>query len=154
MLEFENPDIIIGNDGGLNNAIDGVPSFGDINTDLFPKGFFSEVVRNYLDDNWGNGYDMEDTVARWLNDEDKEHWFDIKKVENGDYYYVAGDQTGVVYFEQIYAIKLIYNDYEVRINEDSDYYYISFQDQAEQYDKNDWTLENAILDMERVLEES
>lgn len=154
MLEFENPDIIIENDGGLENAIDGVPSFEDINTDLFPKGFFSEVVRNYLDDNWGNGYDMEDTVAKWLNDEDKEHWFDIKKVENGDYYYVAGDQTGVVYFEQIYAIKLIYNDYEVRINEDSDYYYISFQDQAEQYDKNDWTLENAILDMEKVLEEA
>lgn len=153
MLEFENPDIVIENDGGLENAIDGVPTFEDIDTGLFPKGFFSEVVRNYLDDNWGNGYDMEDTVAKWLNDEDKEHWFDIKKVENGDYYYVAGDQTGVVYFEQIYAIKLIYDDYEVRINEDSDYYYISFQDQAEQYDKKDWTLENAILDMEKVLEE-
>ena len=65
MLEFSNPDIIIGvGDGGLANVVDGVPAFEDIDIDLFPEGFFSQVVFDYLDDNWGNGYDMEDNVAR------------------------------------------------------------------------------------------
>lgn len=116
MLEFSNPDIIIGN-SGLLNVVDGVPVFEDIDTDLFPKGFFSQVAFDYLDDVWGNGYDMEGTVARWINDEDKEHWYDIKKVENGDYYYLAGDQTGIVYYEQVETIKVIFEDYELRFNE-------------------------------------
>ena len=81
MLDFSNPDIIIG-DGGLVNVVDWAPTFEDINLDLFPQGFFSQVAFDYLDDNWGNGYDMEDTVARWINDEDKEHWYDIKKTES------------------------------------------------------------------------
>ena len=97
---------------------------------------------------------MEDTVARWINDEDKEHWYDIKKTENGDYYYVAGDQTGVVYYEPIGAIKVIFEDYELRFNEDSDYYYVQLQATEGEYRKEDWTLENAILDMKRILEES
>lgn len=50
MLEFSNPDIIIG-DGGLTNVVDGVPAFEDIDIDLFPKGFFSQVVSDYLDNN-------------------------------------------------------------------------------------------------------
>lgn len=154
MLEFFNPDIIIANDGGLGSAVDGAPTFEDIDTDLFPEGFFSQVAFDYLDDNWGNGYDMEDTVARWINDEDKEHWYDIKKTENGDYYYVAGDQTGVVYYEPIGAIKVIFEDYELRFNEDSDYYYVQLQATEGEYRKEDWTLENAILDMKRILEES
>ena len=153
MLEFSNPDIIIGN-SGLLNAVDGVPVFEDIDTDLFPEGFFSQVVSDYLDDHWGNGYDMEDTVARWINDEDKEHWCDIKKAENGDYYYLAGDQTGIVYYEQVETIKVIFEDYELRFNEDSEYYYIQLLDKGGDYSKEDWTLENAILDMKRVLEES
>lgn len=153
MLEFSNPDIIIGSEG-LCNAVDGVPTFEDINTNLFPKGFFSQVAFDYLDDNWGNGYDMEDTVARWINDEDKEHWYDIKKTENGDYYYVAGDQTGVVYYEQIGSIKVVFEDYDLRFNEDNDYYYIQFQDKDGEYSKENYTLESAILDMKRILEES
>lgn len=153
MLEFSNPDIIIGN-SGLLNVVDGVPVFEDIGTDLFPEGFFSQVASDYLDDNWGNGYDMEDTVARWINDENKEHWYDIKKVENGDYYYIAGDQTGIIYYEQVGTIKVIFEDYELRFNEDSEYYYIQLLDKDGEYSKEDWTLENAILDMKRVLEES
>lgn len=153
MLEFSNPDIIIGN-SGLLNAVDGVHVFEDIDTDLFPEGFFSQVVSDYLDDHWGNGYDMEDTVARWINDEDMEHWYDIKKVENGDYYYLAGDQTGIVYYEQVGTIKVIFEDYELRFNEDGEYYYIQLLDKGGEYSKEDWTLENAILDMKRVLEES
>ena len=153
MLEFSNPDIIIG-DGGLVTVADSVPAFEDIDTGLFPEGFFSQVVSDYLDDNWGNGYDMEDTVARWINDEDKEHWYDIKKTEDGDYYYLAGDQNGIVYCEQVETIKVIFEDYELRFNEDSDYYYIQLQDKDGEYRKEDWTLENAILDMKRVLEES
>ena len=102
----------------------------------------------------GDGYDMEDTVARWINDEDKEHWYDIKKTEDGDYYYLAGDQTGIVYCEQVEAIKVIFEDYELRFNEDSEYYYIQLLDKDGEYNKEDWTLENAILDMKRVLEES
>ena len=54
MLEFVNPDIIIG-DGGLVTVSDSVPAFEDIDTGLFPEGFFSQVVSDYLDDNWGNG---------------------------------------------------------------------------------------------------
>lgn len=154
MLEFFNPDIIIGCGGGLGCAVDGVPNFEDINTDLFPKGFFSQVAFDYLDDNWGNGYDMEDTVANWINDEDKEHWYDIKKTEDGDYYYVAGDQTGVVYYGQIDTIKVVFEDYDLRFNEDDDYYYIQFQDKDGEYSKADYTLESAILDMKRILEES
>lgn len=109
---------------------------------------------DYLDDNWGNGYDMEDTVARWINDEDKEHWYDIKKAEDGDYYFVAGGQTGVVYFGKIETVKVIFEDYELRFNEDSDYYYVQFLATEGEYRKEDWTLENAILDMKRILEES
>ena len=155
MLEFSNPDIIIGvSGGGLANAVDGVPAFEDIDIDLFPEGFFSQVAFDYLDNNWGNGYDMEDIVARWINDEDREHWYDIKKTEDGDYYYLAGDQTGVVYYGQIETIKVIFEDYELRFNEDSEYYYIQLQDKDGEYSKEDWTLENAILDMKRVLEES
>ena len=153
MLEFSNPDIIIGN-SGLLNAVDGVPVFEDIDTDLFPEGFFSQVVSDYLDYVWGNGYDMEDSVTRWINDEDKEHWYDIKKAENGDYYYLAGDQTGIVSYEQVETIKVIFEDYELRFNEDSEYYYIQLLDKGGDYSKEDWTLENAILDMKRVLEES
>lgn len=152
MLDFSNPDIIIENGGGLGSAVDGVPTFEDVNSDLFPEGFFSQVVFDYLDDNWGNGYDKEDTVARWINDEDKEHWYDIKKIENGDYYYVAGDQTGVVYFEKIDVIKVIFEDYELRFNEDSEYYYIELLNKGGDYKKEDWTLEDAILDMKRLLE--
>lgn len=152
MLEFSNPDIIIG-DSGLLNVVDGVPVFEDIDTDLFPKGFFSQVVSDYLDDVWGNGYDMEDTVARWINDEDKEHWYDIKKVENGDYYYLAGDQTGIVYYEQVETIKVIFEDYELRFNEDGEYYYIQLQDKDRAYNKEGWTFENAILNLKQVLEE-
>ena len=153
MLEFSNPDIIIGN-SGLLNAVDGVPVFEDIDTDLFPEGFFSQVVSDYLDDHWGNGYDMEDTVASWINDDDTEDWYYIKKAENGDYYYLAGDQTGIVYYEQVETIKVIFEDYELRFNEDSEYYYIQLLDKGGDYSKEDWTLENAILDMKRVLEES
>lgn len=154
MLDFSNPDIIIAIDGGLGSAVDGVPTFEDIDTDLFSEGFFSQVAFDYLDDNWGNGYDMEDTVARWINDEDKEHWYDIKKTEDGDYFYVAGDQTGVVYYENIGAIKVIFEDYELIFNEDSDYYYVQLQDKEGEYSKKEWTLGNAILDMKRILEES
>lgn len=153
MLDFSYPDIIIGN-SGLCSAVDGVPTFEDINTDLFPQDFFSQVAFDYLDDNWGNGYDMEGTVARWINDEDKEHWCDIKKTENGDYYYVAGDQTGVVYYEQIEVIKVIFEDCDLRFNEDSDYYYITLLDKEGEYSKADWTLETAILDMKRTLEDA
>ena len=153
MLEFSNPDIIIG-DSGLLSVADSVPAFEDIDTGLFPEGFFSQVVSDYLDDHWGNGYDMEDTVARWINDEDMEHWYDIKKTEDGDYYYIAGDQTGIIYYEQVGTIKVIFEDYELRFNEDSEYYYIQLLDEDGEYSKEDWTLENAILDMKRVLEES
>ena len=153
MLEFSNPDIIIGN-SGLLSVVDGVPVFEDIDTDLFPEGFFSQVVSDYLDDVLGNGYDMEDSVARWINDEDKEHWYDIKKAEIGDCYYLAGDQTGIVYYEQVETIKVIFEDYELRFNEDGEYYYIQLLDKDGEYSKEDWTLENAILDMKRVLEES
>lgn len=153
MLEFSNPDIIIGSEG-LGYVLDGVPVLVDIDKDLFPEGFFSQVASDYLDDHWGNGYDMEYTVARWINDEDKEHWYDIKKTEDGDYYYIAGDQTGIVYYEQVGTIEVIFEDYELRFNEDSEYYYIQLQDKDGEYSKEDWTLEDAILDMKRVLEES
>ena len=71
-----------------------------------------------------------------------------------DYYYLAGDQNGIVYCEQVETIKVIFEDYELRFNEDSEYYYIQLQDKDGEYRKEDWTLENAILDMKRVLEES
>lgn len=153
MLEFEIKDFEIG-EGGLGYAVDGVPTLESLDTVLFSKESLTQVVRDYLDDNWGDGYDTEGTVARWLNDESKNHWFDIKKAANGDYYYVAGDQSGIVYYEEIAYIRVIFDDYEVRFNEDSDYYYITFLNKDGEYDKKDWTLETAILDMERVLEES
>ncbi len=153
MLELDIRYFEIG-DSGLCCAVDGVPTFESIGTVSFPEESLTQVVRDYLDDNWGNGYDTEDTVASWLNDESKNHWFDIKKDVNGDYFYVAGDQSGIVYFEQVDRIKVIFDDYEVWFNEDSDYYYITFLDKDGEYDKKDWTLEDAILDMERFLEES
>lgn len=153
MLELDIRDFEIG-DSGLGCAVDGVPTFESLDTVSFSEESLTQTVSDYLDDNWGNGYDMEDTVARWINDEDKEHWYDIKKTEDGDYYYLAGDQTGIVYYEQVAKIKVIFDDYEVWFNEDSDYYYIKFLDKDGEYDKKDWTLEDAILDMERILEES
>ena len=153
MLELDIKYFEVG-DSGLCCSVDGVPTFESLGTVSFPKESLEQVVRDYLDDNWGNGYDTENTVAFWLNDENKNHWFDIKKDDNGDYYYIAGDQTGIVYFEQIAKIKVIYDDYEVWFNEDSDFYYIMFLDKDGEYNKRDWTLENAIQDMERVLEDS
>ena len=93
-------------------------------------------------------------MAGWINAEDNEHWYDIKKTEDGDYYYIAVDQTGIVYCEQVETIKVIFEGYELRFNEDSAYYYIQLQDKDGEYRKEDWTLEDAILDMKRVLEES
>lgn len=153
MLELNIKDFEIGN-GGFGCAVDGVPTLESLDTVLFSEESLTQVVRDYLDDNWGNGYDTEDTVARWLNDESKNHWFDIKKDADGDYYYVAGDQSGIVYYEQVYKIRVIFDDYAVWFNEDSDYYYITFLTKDGEYDKKDWTLETAILDMKRVLQES
>ena len=153
MLKLDIIDFEIGHEG-LGCSVDGVPSLENLNTVSFTEESLTQVIGGYFDDNWGNGYDTEDAVARWLNDKSKKHWFGIKKYANGDYYYVVGDQTGIVYYEQIYRIKVDFNDYEVLFNEDDDYYYINFIGTRGEYDKKDWTLEGAILDMERVLEES
>lgn len=153
MLELSIRDIEIENEG-LGCAVDGVPPLEDFDTVSFTEESLTQVIGEYFDDNWGNGYDTEDAVARWLNDDSKKHWFDIAKVRNGDYYYLVGDQSGIVYYEKIYRIKVIFDDYVVWFNEDEDYYYINFDVKDGEYDKKEWTLEDAIYDMERVLEQS
>ena len=70
------------------------------------------------------------------------------------YYAILILKYFIVYYEQIETIKVIFEDYELRFNEDSEYYYIQLHDKDGEYSKEDWTLEDAILDMKRVIEES
>lgn len=152
MIDIKIKDIQIGH-GGLVHVVDNQLSFSPIDENLFLSGSFSDVVYDYFYDNWGEGYDVDCEEAKWMRDNSETLWFDIQKDVNGDYYYVAGDNSGIVYYEQVYLVIAIYEDYEIRFNEDDNYYYIRFLNKNGEYAKEDWTLEESILDMKKKLEE-
>ena len=152
MLDLYLRDIV--GDGSSSCAADGVPSLENLDTVSFSEERLAEVVGDYLYYVCDDGGDTEGALASWVSDKSRKHWFGIKKDADSDYYFVAGDQSGIVYFGKIDRIKVIFDEYEVWFNEDEDYYYINFQNELGEYSKKDWTLEDAILDMERVLEES
>ena len=154
MLKLDIRDIV--GDGVLCCAADGVPSLENLDTISFSKESLTQVIGDYIYNDCCSraDSDTENTVNFWLYDGSKKHWFDIKKDANGDYYFIAGDQSGIVYFGKIDRVKVIFHDYEVWFNEDEDYYYIIFQGKSDEYSKKDWTLEDAIFDMERVLAKS
>ena len=152
MIDIRVKDIIVGVNGGLCYVEGEQPQFSPIDEDLFAQGVFSDVVYDYFNTNWGIDYEEDDSVAEWMRDNSEILWFDIRKDDNGDYYYVVGDNSGIVYYEQVDCIVAIYDDYEVRFNEDSEYYYVQFLDKSGEYYKENWTLEEAILDMEKRLE--
>mgnify|MGYP001599579718 CR=1 FL=1 len=144
-------DIIVKEDN-LVRAEGKQPDFKPINIILFPSGSFSEAVYDYLYEHWGDCHDMDGEVAQWMNHSDSS-WFDVLKDERGDYYYVAGDKSGIVYYGKVDAIRIIYDDYEVWFNEDDIRYYIDFLDKGGEYEKDEWTLEDALIEAEKRMEQ-
>lgn len=115
-------DFYIG-DSGLATASTN-QTFLQIDEGLFNPGSFSQIVKKYFVENWVEGYDEDDAVVRWSNENTETAWYDIRKDAKGNYYYVVGDHTGIVYFESVDSILIIYDGCEVRFSEDKDSYYI------------------------------
>lgn len=104
---------------------------------MFDKGALAEIAFEFFDDNYCG--------EKWLESMTS---FDILKDDHGDYYCVAANNCGVVYYEQIDAIRVIYHDYEVRFCEDESYYHVNFLDGGGEYSKEEYTLWEAIADAE------
>ena len=137
-------------------AADGVPSLENFDSVSFSEESLEHAIKDYIYYDCKNNIDNDDimyAVDYWLYNDNKNQWFDIKKDVNGNYYFVAGDETGIVYFGYIDRVATIFDDYEVGFNEDEAYYYIDFQNKSGEYYKEKWSLENAILDMKHILEE-
>ena len=119
-----------------------LPVLFDIDKELFPEGFFSEAVRAHLFYKTESDTELNEEITSWLNKNKKSHWFNIEKDEYGCYYFLAGDLTGLKYLGEIDGISILANGEEVQIKEDYYSYYID----AQQYNKDEWALKNAIID--------
>lgn len=119
-----------------------LPVLFDIDKELFPEGFFSEAVRAHLFYKTESDTELNEEITSWLNKNKKSHWFNIEKDEYGCYYFLAGDWTGLKYLGEIDGISILANGEEVQIKEDYYSYYID----AQQYNKDEWALKNAIID--------
>ena len=118
-----------------------LPILFDIDKELFPEGFFSEAVWAYLFYKAESDKELNKEITSWLNKNKKSHWFNIEKDEYGCYYFLAGDWTGLKYLGEIDGISILVNGEEVQIKEDYYSYYID----AQQYNKDEWTLKDAII---------
>ena len=119
-----------------------LPLLTDIDKELFPEGFFSEAVRTHFFYKTESDTELNEEITSWLNKNKKRYWFNIKKDIYGSYYFLAGDGTGLKYLGEIDGISILANGEEVQIKEDYYSYYIN----AQQYNKDEWTLKNAIID--------
>lgn len=140
--------------GQLSKDADTIPKFHDIDKELFPNGFFSDSVGGYLYNKFywngsGKSIAIDNVMSLWIHAIHLEEFHDIKKDDLGNYYIVAGDETGIVYFEKIAGIKVTINGHPTKIQEQANYYLIEILDEKKDkvYDGYKMTLKEAIEDM-------
>lgn len=138
--------------GQLSKDADVVPKFHDIDKELFSGNFFENLVRMYIDVKffWDNKATLQNCfMLGWLHEPHDTTVFDIKKDDLGNYYIVAGDETGIVYFEKIAGIKVTINGHPTKIQEQANFYLIEILDEKKDkvYDGYKMTLKEAIEDM-------
>ena len=85
----------------------------------------------------------------WIHKISVEKFYNIKKDVLGNYYIVAGDETGIVYFEKIAGIKVNINGHPTKIQEQANFYLMEILDEKKDkvYDGYKMTLKEAIEDM-------
>lgn len=140
--------------GQLSKDVDAIPKFHDIDKELFPNGFFSDSIGDYLYHKFywngsGKSIAIDNAMSLWLHAIHLEEFRDIKKDDLGNYYIVAGDETGIVYFEKIAGIKVTINGHPTKIQEQANFYLIEILDEKKDkvYDGYKMTLKEAIEDM-------
>ena len=140
--------------GQLSKDVDAIPKFHDIDKELFPNGFFSDSIGDYLYHKFywngsGKSIAYDNAMSLWLHAIHLEEFRDIKKDVLGNYYIVVGDETGIVYFEKIKSIEAIINGHPTRIQEQANFYLIEILDEKKDkvYDGYKMTLKEAIEDM-------
>lgn len=140
--------------GQLPKDADAIPEFYDIDKELFPNGFFSDSIGDYLYHKFywngqGKSIAYDNIMNLWIHKIGVEKFYDIKKDDLGNYYIVAGDETGIVYFEKIAGIKVTINGHPTKIQEQANYYLIEILDEKKDnvYDGYKMTLKEAIEDM-------
>ena len=140
--------------GQLSKDADVIPEFYDIDKELFPNGFFSDSVADYLYHKFywngqGKSIAYDNIMNLWIHKIGVEKFYDIKKDVLGNYYIVAGDETGIVYFEKISGIKVNINGHPTKIQEQANFYLIEILDEKKDnvYDGYKMTLKEAIEDM-------
>lgn len=140
--------------GQLSKDIDAIPKFHDIDKELFPNGFFSDSVGGYLYNKFywngqGKSIAYDNIMNLWIHKISVEKFYNIKKDVLGNYYIVAGDETGIVYFEKIAGIKVNINGHPTKIQEQANFYLIEILDEKKDnvYDGYKMTLKEAIEDM-------
>ena len=146
-INLNDPRIISGPYGYMRKDVDVLPELFEIDKELFPEGFFSQIVQIYLFYNTECDSALEDEITKWLDDDKKKHWFEIKKDKDGIYYCLGGDEEGLKYFCRIAGISIIAYDNRLGFREDSKYYYVNIQPTFTlmQYNKKEWTLKTAII---------
>lgn len=140
--------------GQLSKDADAIPEFYDIDKELFPNGFFSDSVGDYLYHKFywngqGKSIAYDNIMNHWIHKIGVEKFYDIKKDVLGNYYIVAGDETGIAYFEKIAGIKVNINGHPTKIQEQANFYLIEILDEKKDkvYDGYKMTLKEAIEDM-------
>lgn len=147
-LNIKKPKIIPSSYTNVFKNLNCLPVLLDIDKELFPEGFFSEAVRTHLFYDTECDTELDEEITKWLDNNKKRHWFNIKKNKHGSYFCLGGDITGLKYFDVVYGISILVNGKEVKFTEDYYSYYIKTQSQRAflAYKKNEWSLKNAIID--------
>ena len=140
--------------GQLSKDADTIPEFYDIDKELFHNGFFNDSVGDYLYHKFywngqGKSIAYDNIMNLWIHKIGVEKFYNIKKDVLGNYYIVAGDETGIVYFEKIAGIKVNINGHPTKIQEQANFYLIEILDEKKDkvYDGYKMTLKEAIEDM-------
>ena len=144
-LDIQKPRIVKGIYDSIISEKNNILSLYALDKALFPKGFFSNIVKNYILYEFTIGSDLDDEIFQWIDDEKHEHWFDIKKDNNCKYYFLAGDEFGVKYYGRIHAITFMINDIKIGLEEDNRNYYINAENTFTKISKNDYSLKSAIV---------
>lgn len=140
--------------GQLSKDADAIPKFHNIDKELFSNGFFNDSVCDYLYHKFywngqGKSIAYDNIMNLWIHKISVEKFYNIKKDVLGNYYIVAGDETGIVYFEKITGIKVNINGHPTKIQEQANFYLIEILDEKKDnvYDGHKMTLKEAIEDM-------
>ena len=144
-LDIQKPRIVKGIYDSIISEKNNILSLYALDKALFPKGFFSNIVKNYILYEFTIGSDLDDEIFQWIDDEKHEHWFDIKKDNNCKYYFLAGDEFGVKYYGRIHAITFMINDIKIGLEEDNRNYYINAENTFTKISKDDYSLKSAIV---------